>query len=174
MPAATAARRTSNTPVSQGLWLILFLASPCGLLAGDREALKADAEQFFRDRVTPFVKTYCIPCHQNARPTRAGVNFSPALKAPGHAAFTEQWKKADARVKAHDMPPKGAPQPSEADRRMFAGDWPVCTLRASFRQWVDALKEIVRGMNMSLADQKKLFHDNAVKFYALKDKGYKA
>jgi hypothetical protein len=25
-------------------------------------------------------------------------------------------------VKAHDMPPKGAPQPSEADRRMFA-DW---------------------------------------------------
>ncbi len=60
------------------------------------------------------------------------------------------------------------------DRRMFAGDWPVCTLRASFRQWVDALKEIVRGMDMSLADQKKLFHDNAVKFYALKDKGYKA
>jgi predicted TIM-barrel fold metal-dependent hydrolase len=58
------------------------------------------------------------------------------------------------------------------DRRMFAGDWPVCTLRASFRQWVDALKEIVRGMNMSLADQKKLFHDNAVTFYALKDKGY--
>jgi uncharacterized protein DUF1592/uncharacterized protein DUF1588/uncharacterized protein DUF1585/uncharacterized protein DUF1587/uncharacterized protein DUF1595 len=122
MTAAPAARRISNTPVSQGLWLILFLASPCGLLAWDREALKADAEQFFRDRVTPFVKTYCIPCHQNARPTRAGVNFSPALKAPGHAAFTEQWKKADARVKAHDMPPKGAPQPSEADRRMFA-DW---------------------------------------------------
>ncbi len=60
------------------------------------------------------------------------------------------------------------------DRRMFAGDWPVCTLRASYRQWVDALKEIVRGMDMSLADQKKLFHDNAVKFYALKDKGYRA
>jgi L-fuconolactonase len=59
------------------------------------------------------------------------------------------------------------------DRRMFAGDWPVCTLRASFRQWVAALKEIVREMNMPLADQKKLFHDNAVKFYSLKDKGYK-
>jgi predicted TIM-barrel fold metal-dependent hydrolase len=56
------------------------------------------------------------------------------------------------------------------DRRMFAGDWPVCTLRASFRQWVTALKEIVRNMGMSLADQKKLFHDNAVKFHSLKDK----
>ena len=60
-----------------------------------------------------------------------------------------------------------------SDRRMFAGDWPVCTLRASFRQWVGALREIVRGMNMSLADQKKLFHDNAVKFYGLKDKDYR-
>ncbi|MBS0264294.1 MAG: amidohydrolase family protein [Planctomycetes bacterium] len=59
------------------------------------------------------------------------------------------------------------------DRRMFAGDWPVCTLRASYQQWVNALKEIVRGMNMSLADQKKLFHDNAVKFYGLKDKNYR-
>jgi predicted TIM-barrel fold metal-dependent hydrolase len=59
------------------------------------------------------------------------------------------------------------------DRRMFAGDWPVCTLRASYRQWVDALKEIVREMHMPPADQKKLFHDNAVKFYGLKDKRYK-
>jgi len=60
------------------------------------------------------------------------------------------------------------------DRRMFAGDWPVCTLRASYRQWVTALKEIVRDMHMPQADQKKLFHDNAVKFYGLKDKKYKA
>src|SRR3954454_5274493 len=120
MAAAAAARRISNIPVSQRLWLILFFASPCGLLAADHESLKADAEQFFGDRVTPFVKTYCLPCHQNRRPTQAGVNFSPALKAPGHAAFTEQWKKAAARIKAHDMPPKYAPQPDDADRQMFA------------------------------------------------------
>ena len=91
-------------------------------MAADHEALKADAEEFFRGRVTPFVTTYCLPCHQNRRPTRAGVNFSPALKDPGHAAFTEQWKKGAARVKAHDMPPKSATQPGEADRQMFA-DW---------------------------------------------------
>jgi hypothetical protein len=89
-------------------------------MAADPEALKADAEEFFRSRVTPFITTYCLPCHQNKRPTRAGVNFSPALKAPGHAAFTDQWKKAAARVKAHDMPPKDAPQPDDADREMFA------------------------------------------------------
>src|SRR4026208_574894 len=65
----------------------------------------ADAEQFFRDRVTPFIKSYCLDCHSNKRPTEAGVNFSPALKNPGHSAFTQMWKKAIARVKAHAMPP---------------------------------------------------------------------
>jgi hypothetical protein len=91
-------------------------------MAADHEALKADADQFFRERVTPFITAYCLPCHQNRRPTRGGVNFSPALKSPGHAAFTEHWKRADARVKAHDMPPKDALQPREADRQMF-GEW---------------------------------------------------
>jgi len=104
----------------------LGLVSPCGARAdtggADHEALRADSEAYFTDRVTPFIKDYCIQCHQNRRPTQAGVNFSPALKAPGHAAFHDQWKRAVARVKAHDMPPEGAPQPSDADRRMFA-DW---------------------------------------------------
>ena len=51
------------------------------------------------------------------------------------------------------------------DRVMFAGDWPVCTLRATFGQWVDALKQIVK--DRSPAFQKKLFHDNAAKFYEI-------
>jgi predicted TIM-barrel fold metal-dependent hydrolase len=52
-----------------------------------------------------------------------------------------------------------------SDRVMFGGDWPVCTLAATYRQWVDALKAIVRGR--SEVDQRKLFHDNAVRFYEL-------
>jgi predicted TIM-barrel fold metal-dependent hydrolase len=51
------------------------------------------------------------------------------------------------------------------ERVMFAGDWPVCTRGASLRQWVEALKSLVgrRGP----ADQRRLFHDNAVRFYGL-------
>src|SRR5262245_37862743 len=52
------------------------------------------------------------------------------------------------------------------DRVMFGGDWPVCTLRATYRQWVDALRSIVR--NRLAEHQRKLFHDNAVSFYGLK------
>lgn len=51
------------------------------------------------------------------------------------------------------------------DRVMFAGDWPVCTLKATFAEWVGALKHIVK--DRSLAFQKKLFHDNAAKFYGI-------
>jgi L-fuconolactonase len=51
------------------------------------------------------------------------------------------------------------------DRVMFAGDWPVCTLAASYRQWVDALRSVVK--ERPAEEQKKLFHDNAMKFYRL-------
>jgi predicted TIM-barrel fold metal-dependent hydrolase len=51
------------------------------------------------------------------------------------------------------------------ERVMFGGDWPVCTLAATYRQWVEALKSIVA--DRPRAEQKKLFHDNAVRFYAL-------
>ncbi|MBS1824110.1 MAG: DUF1592 domain-containing protein [Acidobacteria bacterium] len=122
MAVSVAIRLFSKVCLSLGCWLVLCTAIPCLTMAADPAALKADAEGYFRDRVTPFINTYCIACHQNRRPTRAGVNFSPALKAPGHAAFTDQWKRAAARVKAHDMPPKNAPQPNDADRQMFA-EW---------------------------------------------------
>ena len=89
---------------------------------GEFPELKSDAEEFFRDRVAPFIRTFCIDCHQNKRPTEAGVNFSPALKNPGHAAFSQQWKKAAARVEAHDMPPEDMEQPTDEDRQMFS-DW---------------------------------------------------
>jgi predicted TIM-barrel fold metal-dependent hydrolase len=52
------------------------------------------------------------------------------------------------------------------DRVMFGGDWPVCTLAATYRQWVEALQSIVK--ERPIAEQKKLFHDNAVAFYGLK------
>ncbi len=98
-------------------------------VANDRDLAerKAEAEKFFRRKVTPFIKTYCLECHQNKRPTEAGLSFTPALDTPGHAAFSEKWKKAAARVKAHDMPPDGMDEPTEEERQMFM-------------QWLDNVK----------------------------------
>lgn len=49
------------------------------------------------------------------------------------------------------------------DRIMFAGDWPVCTTRATFAEWLNALKAIVSSRSERF--QQKLFFDNAQKFY---------
>jgi predicted TIM-barrel fold metal-dependent hydrolase len=51
------------------------------------------------------------------------------------------------------------------DRVLFGGDWPVCTRAATLRQWVEALKSIVKGRPAD--EQRRLFHDNAVRFYGL-------
>ncbi len=76
------------------------------------------------------------------------------------ASAPENWSASDlAPVINHCIDTFGE------DRIMFAGDWPVCLLRATFQQWVDALKSIVKDRPTSL--HKKLFHDNALKFYGL-------
>ncbi len=51
------------------------------------------------------------------------------------------------------------------DRVMFGSDWPVCTLAASYRQWFDALMDLTKEAGE--ANQRKLFHDNAERFYRL-------
>jgi L-fuconolactonase len=51
------------------------------------------------------------------------------------------------------------------DRVMFGGDWPVCLLGATLAEWVNGLKAVVASRPSD--HQKKLFHDNAVRVYAL-------
>jgi predicted TIM-barrel fold metal-dependent hydrolase len=51
------------------------------------------------------------------------------------------------------------------DRVLFGSDWPVCTLSASYKQWVEALSSITRSAGET--NQKKLFHDNALRVYRL-------
>ena len=50
-------------------------------------------------------------------------------------------------------------------RVMFGGDWPVCTLASTYRRWFDTLSQAVGRHDE--ADQRRLFHDNAVEFYRL-------
>jgi L-fuconolactonase len=49
------------------------------------------------------------------------------------------------------------------NRVMFGGDWPVCTLTAPLNVWIETLYLIVK--DRSEEQLRKLFHDNAAKFY---------
>ena len=75
-------------------------------------------------------------------------------------ADKEQWKPSDL---APNM--NFCMETFGDDRAFFAGDWPVCTLTASYKKWVEALKSIVKDRSAEF--QRKLFYDNAVKFYGL-------
>jgi mono/diheme cytochrome c family protein len=93
-------------------------------LADDKDfaALQAETRKIFKDRVTPFIKTYCADCHGDKK-MKGGITFSPALKNPGTSASGKKWKQALANVKAHDMPPEEADkQPTDEERQVFM-DW---------------------------------------------------
>ena len=51
------------------------------------------------------------------------------------------------------------------DRVLFGSDWSVYTLSATYRQWVEALQTITQSARA--VNQKKLFHDNAIRIYRL-------
>ena len=51
------------------------------------------------------------------------------------------------------------------DRVIYGSDWPVSTLASEYSRWVQTLQEAVSGCTPE--ELKKLFHDNAIKFYRL-------
>lgn len=53
------------------------------------------------------------------------------------------------------------------DRVMFASDWPWVLKKTELANWINILKEVVT--KRSYEDQKKLFHDNALIYYKIKE-----
>lgn len=51
------------------------------------------------------------------------------------------------------------------DRVMFGGDWPVVLAAGTYKEWLTALRQVIA--RRPEADQKKLLHDNAAKFYGI-------
>jgi L-fuconolactonase len=128
-----------------------FIVDHCGncdlaafKAAGKDEAAKKKTDQYKRD-MAGFAKRDRVMC-----------------KISGVVAQLEKgkWTTADLAPTINFCLDTFGP-----DRVMFGSDWPVCTLGATYREWVTALREIIASR--SSADQKKLLHDNAVKFYGL-------
>ncbi|NNE92983.1 MAG: DUF1592 domain-containing protein [Verrucomicrobiales bacterium] len=129
----------------------------------EEEARRADAELTFKEKVKPFVETYCIKCH-GPRP-KGGVNLKSALRSPGSPASFLHWQKAVANVKVHDMPPAEdvSKIPTDEERRQFAG-WvgkvkylaprdpgPFVIRRLSKVEYANTLQDLY-GVDPSIAD----------------------
>jgi mono/diheme cytochrome c family protein len=103
----------------------LFSAAALGADGEDDAELaaaRAAAMNTYKNKVAPFVTTYCAKCHSGNK-QKGGVTFQSALKNPDAASFRLLWKRAAAQIKTHDMPPEDEEkQPSEQDRKVVI-DW---------------------------------------------------
>jgi predicted TIM-barrel fold metal-dependent hydrolase len=76
------------------------------------------------------------------------------------ASVPRQWSAEDlAPIINHCLDSFGP------DRVVFGGDWPVCTKGATYRQWVEALRQVIRPRSQT--EQRKLLSENAIQFYGL-------
>lgn len=129
----------------------------------DEAALQADAKKTFKEKVEPFVESYCIKCH-GSRP-KGDINLKSALKSPGSPASYLQWQKAVANVKVHDMPPEEDVRrvPTDEERHQFA-EWvakvkylaprdpgPYVIRRLSKVEYGNTLQDLY-GVNPSIVD----------------------
>ena len=113
----------------------LFLPFICGVALYSSVALGAEADdaaewakaraeamKSYKADVTPFVGRYCERCHGGRR-QKAGFTFQSALRNPNSSSSRKVWKRASAKIKAHDMPPDDEEkQPSERERKAIV-DW---------------------------------------------------
>lgn len=109
----------------------------------------------------PQVKEQILePWRQNIREISSFPNIF--CKVSGIVAYADpvSWKPEDLRpFVEHVLECFGW------DRVMFGSDWPVCTLAASYKRWVETLALLTN--NAGENNQAKLFHDNAIRVYGL-------
>ena len=116
-------RNFRSSALATVLFASVALCAPYGRAEAEDDAalvaLQTTAKESFQEKVVPFLKSYCMECHSSKK-SKGRVNFQPALKNPGDAAFSKQWKQALANVKTHDMPPDEADkQPTDDERLAF-------------------------------------------------------
>jgi L-fuconolactonase len=54
-----------------------------------------------------------------------------------------------------------------AQRVMWGSDWPVCTLAASYTEWVQLALQLTA--HLSESDRQAVWHENAVRVYRLEE-----
>ncbi|MCC7424062.1 MAG: DUF1592 domain-containing protein [Planctomycetaceae bacterium] len=97
------------------------------VLAGACDSPSARGADVFRDRIVPFVKTYCAECH-NETLAEAQLNLSKYESAEAAADDFRQWEHVVTFVQREEMPPAtAAKQPTANERKEF-----LSTLREVF------------------------------------------
>lgn len=93
-------------------WLSTCGGSLALILGLTLNAVGADE---FREKVLPFVKTYCVECHDSKK-MEAQLDLTKYSSAEMVAADFRQWEHVVTFVTKEEMPPPDAKQPTPAER----------------------------------------------------------
>ncbi len=74
----------------------------------------------FPETVLPFVKTYCVECH-NSKTTEGQLDLTKYTTAEAVAADYRKWEHVVTFVTKEEMPPPDAKQPTQAERAEVLG-----------------------------------------------------
>ena len=80
-----------------------------------------DLDRRFTADVQPLLKTYCYACHGGASPA-AKLDLTAFDSVQKVVAASDVWERLHGRLDRREMPPRGLPQPTDAERRTI-GDW---------------------------------------------------
>jgi mono/diheme cytochrome c family protein len=81
----------------------------------------AEPDKAFEGEVRPYLKQYCVACH-NARTKTAGVALDGLASAGSLAAQSGTWERALRKIRTGEMPPAGMPRAPQA-RTTALVDW---------------------------------------------------
>jgi hypothetical protein len=87
-----------------GVCALLALVATRGVRGADESAA-----------ATANFKKYCFQCHGKA--ATAGINLEQLTATPSFGANFAAWNKISTALDQHHMPPKGLPQPGDAERQ---------------------------------------------------------
>ena len=110
---------------------VALTAHYLGAQTADGAGKSLDRE--FEHVVKPFFKKNCMACH-NSDVGTAGIRVDQ-LDANLEDRQIPTWEAIRNRLKAGTMPPKGLPQPTQADRQPWSSGsarrwkWPACVRR---------------------------------------------
>ena len=131
---------------------VVFL-STAGVGLAAEEAPPTSAAEFNR-AIQPFLKTYCLRCHQGEE-AEAGFrldNIDPIITAGQHV---ERWEKALEMISIGDMPPPEEQRQPDRHARREVGAWVLAELRKIGRGPDDA--RLIRPEFGNRLDHEELF-----------------
>ena len=111
---------------------LLVLGSVVAPAMNAAQAPNADVEREYSATVQPFLNSYCVSCHTGEK-AAAQLDLRQYTSAASVVQDFAKWDRVRDKLAAHQMPPKQAKQPPEADRQQVI-DWISATWKSEARR----------------------------------------